>query len=156
MGRYVVCAIGSKLIVFDYSQAQLVGRAFYDAQVFVSSLESLKGLYLVIGDIVQSVHFVKWHEGDQTLTRLGKDDQALAVTNAGFSIASTSLGILATDANKNLNVFHFAPTDVRSRNGQRLVVRSNFHLGVHVNVLKRLRTFVQELFVQTSVYVVVF
>lgn len=139
MGQYVLAAIGSKIIVYQLKSEQLVGCAFYDAQVYIVSMKSIKNIYVIYGDIHKSVHLLRWQEFERSLTLLAKDFMALPVFSVEFSVNEHNLGILATDENKNLSVFDFAPTDIKSRGGQQLLLQHDFHLNAHITSMHRLR-----------------
>lgn len=53
-------AIGPKIIVYQFFDGQrLIGTAFFDAQLFIVSLNSVKN-WVIVGDVLKSVYFLRW------------------------------------------------------------------------------------------------
>ncbi len=55
-----------KIILYDWvenpsngEEAGLYGKAFYDAQFYIVSCQSIKNL-IIFGDVSKSVHFILW------------------------------------------------------------------------------------------------
>ncbi|EFA79463.1 CPSF domain-containing protein [Heterostelium album PN500] len=67
----LLMSIGPKLIVNNFSSGSLVGIAFYDTQIFIVSLSTVKN-YILVGDMYKSVSFFKLKDQKQ-LILLGKD-----------------------------------------------------------------------------------
>jgi cleavage and polyadenylation specificity factor subunit 1 len=38
---------------------ELIGVAFYDAQIFISTCQTIKN-YIMIGDMYKSIYFLRW------------------------------------------------------------------------------------------------
>jgi len=138
LGPYVLAAVGSKIIVYEFKSEQLIGCAFYDAQMFIVTLSVVKD-FVMYGDIYKSVHFLRWKEDQRQLVLLAKDYEPLAVSATEFSVFEKKLALLAVDMDENLHVMQFAPQDIESRGGQRLLRVSDFHLGVQVASMFRKR-----------------
>ena len=138
MGEYVLAAIGPKIIVHQLKSEQLIGCAFYDAQVYIVSMKTIKD-YVLFGDVYKSIHFLRWKEYERSLTLLGKDFNPLPVHAIDFSISDKSLGLIAADDWKNISVFDFSPDDVQSRGGQQLIQRNDMHIGSHITSIVRQR-----------------
>ncbi|RLN10385.1 hypothetical protein BBJ28_00017564 [Nothophytophthora sp. Chile5] len=138
LGPYVLAAVGSKLIVYEFKSEQLIGCAFYDAQMFIVSLSVVRD-FVMYGDVFKSVHFLRWKEKQRQLTLLAKDYEPLAVSATEFNVFEKKLALLAVDMDENLHVMQFAPQDIESRGGQRLLRTSDFHLGVQVASMFRKR-----------------
>lgn len=69
---HVMVAIGSKIIMFSFAnQTELTGAAFYDAQVYVVSLNVIKN-YILVSDVFQSIFFLRWRIQGKQLELLGK------------------------------------------------------------------------------------
>ena len=49
---------GSKLYVYEWMEEKLVGRAFFDAFCYVTSLKTIKS-FVIMGDIRHSLHFLR-------------------------------------------------------------------------------------------------
>ncbi|EEY68060.1 uncharacterized protein PITG_18498 [Phytophthora infestans T30-4] len=138
LGPYVLAAVGSKLIVYEFKSEQLIGCAFYDAQMYIVTLSVVKD-FVMYGDVYKSVHFLRWREMQRQLVLLAKDYEPLAVSATEFSVFEKKLALLAVDMDENLHVMQFAPQDIESRGGQRLLRVSDFHLGVQVSSMFRKR-----------------
>lgn len=138
LGPYVLAAVGSKLIVYEFKSEQLIGCAFYDAQTFIVSISVVRD-FVTYADVFKSAHFLRWREMQRQLVLLAKDYEPLAVTATEFSVFEHKLALLASDMEENLHVMQFAPHDVESRGGQRLLRTADFHLGVQVAAMLRKR-----------------
>ncbi|TMW65320.1 hypothetical protein Poli38472_007962 [Pythium oligandrum] len=136
LGPYVVAAVGMKMIVYEYKSDQLIGCAFYDAQMYIVSISVVKD-YVMYGDVYKSVHFLRWKEKQRQLQLLAKDYEPLAVTSTEFNLFERRLALLATDMEENLHVMQYAPQDIESRGGQRLLRTSDFHLGMQITSMFR-------------------
>jgi hypothetical protein len=44
-----------------------------------------------------------------------------------------------TDADKNMQIYQFAPADIEARGGQMLLCKAQFHLGARVSSMYRMR-----------------
>ncbi|TDH71369.1 hypothetical protein CCR75_006593 [Bremia lactucae] len=138
LGPYVLAAVGSKLIVYEFKSEQLIGCAFYDAQMFIVTLNVVKD-FILYGDVYKSVHFLQWRELQRQLLLLAKDYEPLTVSATEFSVFETKVALLAVDMDENLHVLQYLPQDIESRGGQRLLRVSDFHLGVQVASMFRKR-----------------
>jgi len=119
--------MGQKLFVRAFDQDErLVGVAFLDVGVYVSSLRSVKN-FLVIGDVVKSVWFVAFQEDPYKLVILGKDAHARCLTCADFFFVDEYLSVIACDQEGVIRMFDYDPQDPESKNGQQLLCRSEFH-----------------------------
>jgi len=110
---------------FDQDE-RLVGVAFLDVGVYVTSLRTVKNL-LVISDIVKSVWFVAFQvsaiqihqmlffnafrlqEDPYKLSVLGKDPHSRALTCADFFFTDGLLSILTCDEEGVIRVFDYNP-----------------------------------------------
>ncbi|CCI41418.1 unnamed protein product [Albugo candida] len=137
LGMYVLASVGSKMIVYEFKSDQLIGCAFYDAQMFITSLSVLRKEYVMYSDVYKSVSLLRWRQKDRQLLLLAKDYEPLAVTTAEFNILDTRLALLAADVEENLHVLQYAPHDIESRGGQRLLRTSDFHVGVQISSIFR-------------------
>ncbi|KAF0694846.1 Aste57867_14310 [Aphanomyces stellatus] len=138
LGAYVLAAVGSKLIVYELKGGQLVGCAFFDAQLYIVSLNVIKS-YILYGDLYKSVHFLLWKPQEKTIIMLAKDYEPLSLTTTEVSVMDTQLGLIACDMQSNVHVLQYEPTHVESRGGQRLLRTSDFHVGARVTSLLRKR-----------------
>ncbi|CCL98048.1 uncharacterized protein FIBRA_00042 [Fibroporia radiculosa] len=127
MDNYLVSSMGQKIFVraFDLDE-RLVGVAFLDVGVFVTSLRSVKNL-LVIGDAVKSVWFVAFQEDPYKLVILGKDPYHTCVTCADLFFAENRVSLLVCDEDGVIRLLEYDPHDPESRGGQHLLRRTEFH-----------------------------
>ncbi|CAK4733119.1 unnamed protein product [Aphanomyces euteiches] len=138
LGAYVLAAVGSKLIVYELKGGQLVGCAFFDAQLYIVSLNVIKS-FIVYGDLYKSIHLLYWKPQEKTIIMLAKDYEPLSITTTEVSVMGTQLGLIASDMQANIHVMQYEPTHVESRGGQRLLRTSDFHVGARVTSLMRKR-----------------
>ncbi|KAI0062778.1 hypothetical protein BV25DRAFT_1855577 [Artomyces pyxidatus] len=124
---YLVSSMGQKIFVraFDLDE-RLVGVAFLDVGVYVTSVRALKNL-LIIGDAVKSVWFVAFQEEPYKLSVLAKDPLQVCVASADFFFADQLLSIVTCDEEGVVRVYEYDPHDPESKNGQHLLRRTEFH-----------------------------
>ncbi|KAF8555471.1 hypothetical protein OG21DRAFT_1496241 [Imleria badia] len=124
---YLVSSMGQKIFVraFDLDE-RLVGVAFLDVGVYVTSLRVLKNL-LLIGDAVKSVWLVAFQEDPYKLVILAKDIRRAYVANVDFFFTNGELSIVLNDEEGVLRMFTYDPSDPESRGGQHLLCHAEFH-----------------------------
>ncbi|KAH8089926.1 CPSF A subunit region-domain-containing protein [Cristinia sonorae] len=127
MGGYLVSSMGQKIFVraFDLDE-RLVGVAFLDVGMYVTSLRAVKNL-LVIGDAVRSVWFVAFQEDPYKLVVLAKDVHRHSITRADLFFADNRVSIVAGDEEGVIRIYEYDPHDPESKGGQRLLCRTEFH-----------------------------
>ncbi|KAG7452675.1 uncharacterized protein BT62DRAFT_989773 [Guyanagaster necrorhizus] len=140
---YLVSSMGQKIFVraFD-SDERLVGVAFLDVGVYVTSLRSLKNL-LLIGDAVKSVSFVAFQVRFRSLSRfiklivtlkedpyklvvLAKDLNHVCVTNVDFFFQEDTMSIVTCDEEGVIRMYEYNPQDPDSRDGRSLLLRTEY------------------------------
>lgn len=124
---YLVSSMGQKIFVraFD-SDERLVGVAFMDVGVYVTSLRTLKNL-LLVGDAVKSLSFIAFQEDPYKLVLLGKDTQHVCVTNADFFFTDGELSLVTGDEEGIMRMYEYNPQDPDSKDGRYLLLRTEFH-----------------------------
>ncbi|KAF5351191.1 hypothetical protein D9756_008185 [Leucocoprinus leucothites] len=127
LNDYLVSSMGQKIFVraFD-SDERLVGVAFLDVGVYVTSLRTLKNL-LLIGDAVKSVSFVAFQEDPYKLVLLSKDNHRVCVTRADFLFTDNDLRIVTGDEEGIVRIYEYNPQDPDSRDGRHLLLLTEFH-----------------------------
>ncbi|KDQ18770.1 hypothetical protein BOTBODRAFT_28276 [Botryobasidium botryosum FD-172 SS1] len=128
MNGYLVSSMGQKVFVraFDLDE-RLVGVAFLDVGVYVTTLRSLKNL-LLIGDAVKSTWFVCFQEDPFKLVVMAKDYQPTCVSSTDFFIGQDGqFAIMASDEEGVLRLYDYDPTDQESSSSQKLICRAEFH-----------------------------
>ena len=135
---YLVLASGPKILVYIFDMENnprtLVGKAFFDAKLYIVSLKSIKN-YLLFGDMFKGIFFLRWLEPQRTLALLGKDFNPIEVTSVDFLLREQSLSFVCTDDHSNLQMLEYSPQDVESRGGEMLLAKSQFHVGGKVSEL---------------------
>ncbi|KAJ7555735.1 hypothetical protein O6H91_05G052500 [Diphasiastrum complanatum] len=134
---HLLVAIGTKIILHTWNGSELNGAAFFDAPLYVVSL-NVKN-FVLFGDIHKSIYFLCWKEEGAQLILLAKDFGSLDCFTTEFLIDGTTLSLLVSDSRKNVQIFSFAPKSVESWKGQKLLSRGEFHLGAHVAKFLRLQ-----------------
>ncbi|KAJ3373889.1 Cleavage and polyadenylation specificity factor subunit 1 [Allomyces arbusculus] len=140
---HLVIAHGPKVLVMDYEENKdgersLVGIAFHDAQVYVTQLATFKS-YILVGDRVKSVEFLIMQEDPPKLFYLGKDHHPMPVTALDSMIMGNLAGFLAADELGALHLLMYAPQNIQSYGGTKLLRRADYFLGAVVNKLLRFR-----------------
>ncbi|GAM28418.1 hypothetical protein SAMD00019534_115940, partial [Acytostelium subglobosum LB1] len=132
----LIMTIGPKMIVNHFKTGVLTGVAFFDTQVFVISITTVKN-YILIADMYKGVSFFRLKEG-KTLVLLGKDyDPSSSVFASEFVINDKVLSIITSDLDKNLNLLSFDPTDKGSFEGKMLLHRSSYHIDASTSKFVR-------------------
>ncbi|GJE96309.1 CPSF A subunit region-domain-containing protein [Phanerochaete sordida] len=126
MDNYLVSSMGQKIFVraLDLDE-RLVGVAFLDVSVYVTSLRAVKNL-LVIGDALKGVWLVAFQEDPYKLVVLAKDYYPIPVTCADLFFADGRASIISCDEEGVLRLNEYDPHDPESRHGQRLLCRTEF------------------------------
>lgn len=124
---YLVSSMGQKVFVraFDLNE-RLVGVAFMDVGIYVTSLRTLKNL-LLIGDAVKSVWFVAFQEDPFKLQLLGKDFQRASLTSAEFFFGFGEMAIVTTDEHNVLRILRYDPMHAEAQDGQKLLCQAEFN-----------------------------
>ncbi|KAF8837869.1 hypothetical protein BDN67DRAFT_972360 [Paxillus ammoniavirescens] len=124
---YLVSSMGQKIFIraFDLDE-RLVGVAFLDVGVYVTTLRTLKNL-LLVGDAVKSVWLVAFQEDPYKLMILGKDIRRAYATSVDFFFANGELSIALGDEDGVLRMLTYDPSDPDSRGGQHLMCQTEFH-----------------------------
>lgn len=134
---HLLVAIGTKIILHSWTGTELVGAAFYDAPLYVVSLNIVKN-FVLFGDIHKSIYFLCWKEDGAQLALLAKDFGSLDCYATEFLIDGSTLSLLVSDSRKNIQIFSYSPKSVESWKGQKLLPRAEFHVGAHISKFIRL------------------
>ncbi|KAL0094494.1 CPSF A subunit region-domain-containing protein [Phycomyces blakesleeanus] len=135
---HLVSCIGSKVIIWSFEDNEsLVGVAFIDVQIYVTSLCSIKN-FILLGDAQKSIWFLGFQLEPAKLVLLGKDYQAFEVASVNFIIDDKSLFLLVGDTDDNLDIYQYAPFNLQSFTGHKLMRRGDFHVGAQVKTMVRL------------------
>ncbi|KAJ7291148.1 CPSF A subunit region-domain-containing protein [Mycena rebaudengoi] len=123
---YLVSSMGQKIFVRAFDDDRLVGVAFLDVGVYVTSLRTLKNL-LLIGDAVKSIMFVAFQEDPYKLVILGKDITRVCVTTTDFFFAEGEMSIITGDEEGVIRMYEYNPNDPASKDGRHLLLRTEYH-----------------------------
>ncbi|KAI8067717.1 CPSF A subunit region-domain-containing protein [Gilbertella persicaria] len=135
---HLASCIGSKVIVWSLEDDEsLVGVAFIDVQIYVTSMSSIKN-FILLGDAQKSIWFLGFQLEPAKLSLLGKDYQSFEVGCVDFIIDDKSLYLVVGDTNENLDLYQYAPFNLQSFGGQKLMRRGDFHVGSQVQTMVRL------------------
>ncbi|WVZ84660.1 hypothetical protein U9M48_031667 [Paspalum notatum var. saurae] len=135
---HLLIASGPKITLNKWTGSELTAVAFYDAPLHVVSLNIVKN-FVLFGDIHKSIYFLSWKEQGSQLSLLAKDFGSLDCFATEFLIDGSTLSLVVSDSNKNVQIFYYAPKMVESWKGQKLLPRAEFHVGAHVSKFLRLQ-----------------
>ncbi|XP_066346817.1 probable cleavage and polyadenylation specificity factor subunit 1 isoform X2 [Miscanthus floridulus] len=135
---YLLIASGPKITLNKWTGSELTAVAFYDAPLHVVSLNIVKN-FVLFGDIHKSIYFLSWKEQGSQLSLLAKDFGSLDCFATEFLIDGSTLSLVVSDSDKNVQIFYYAPKMVESWKGQKLLSRAEFHVGAHVSKFLRLQ-----------------
>ncbi|CAN6227184.1 unnamed protein product [Urochloa humidicola] len=135
---HLLIASGPKITLNKWTGSELTAVAFYDAPLHVVSLNIVKN-FVLFGDIHKSIYFLSWKEQGSQLSLLAKDFGSLDSFATEFLIDGSTLSLVVSDSDKNVQIFYYAPKMVESWKGQKLLSRAEFHVGAHVSKFLRLQ-----------------
>ncbi|CAI0403493.1 unnamed protein product, partial [Linum tenue] len=136
---HLLIASGPKIILHKWTGTDLNGVAFFDAPpLYVVSLNIVKN-FILLGDIHKSIYFLSWKEQGAQLSLLAKDFSSLDCFATEFLIDGSTLSLVVSDAQKNVQIFYYAPKSPDSWKGQKLLSRAELHIGAHVTKFMRLQ-----------------
>ncbi|CAG8584006.1 12053_t:CDS:10 [Acaulospora morrowiae] len=132
---YLLTCVGPKIFIRAFEDNdRLISVAFIDIQIYANSAVSIKD-YILLGDVYKSVWFLGFQEEPAKLVLVGKDYHALEVSCTNFIIDEPVLYFVVADMDKNLHLFQYAPYNVQSFAGQKLIRRGDFHVGAQVKTI---------------------
>ena len=129
---FLLSAIGQKIYIWQLKEADLVGIAFIDTQIYIHSAVSIKSLILV-ADVYKSISLLRYQEETRTLALVSRDTRSYEVYGCHFVVDTNQLAFVVSDADSNLIVYSYNPDLRESYGGTRLIRRSDFHLGSRIN-----------------------
>ncbi|KAG9445352.1 hypothetical protein H6P81_016692 [Aristolochia fimbriata] len=136
---HLLIASGPKIILHKWTGTELNGVAFYDAPpLHVVSMNIVKN-FILLGDIHKSIYFLNWKEQGSQLSLLAKDFGSLDCYATEFLIDGSTLSLVVSDDQKNIQIFYYAPKNMESWKGQKLLSRAEFHAGAHITRFLRLQ-----------------
>ncbi|GAB5591624.1 mRNA cleavage and polyadenylation factor subunit [Umbelopsis nana] len=135
---HLVSTTGPKVIIYSFEDNEsLVGVAFIDVQTYVTSMVAIKN-FILLGDAQKSIWFLGYQVEPAKLIMLGKDYHDLGVNCVGFLAEEKSLQLLVGDTEENIAVYQYAPYNLQSYSGLKLMRRGDFHMGSQVRCSARI------------------
>ena len=136
----LVVAIGTKLIAHSWDGENLTPNAFFDTPLHTVTINTVKN-FILLGDLQKGAHFFRWKDtpNEKLLVQLAKDFEAMDILATEFLVDGGTLSLLATDMTGNACVFAYEPKSVASWKGQKLMIRSAFHVGSPVHRMVRFK-----------------
>ncbi|KAI8851683.1 CPSF A subunit region-domain-containing protein [Chytridium lagenaria] len=136
---YLLAAMGSRIILYTFEDSEsLSGVAFIDVNIYVNTVTAVKNMILV-GDVMKSMLFIGFQEEPPQLRLLGKDYYPLYVYASDFLIDESSLSFTVSDHDGNLHLMNYAPYNIQSEQGQKIIRRGELHASSRVQSIARLR-----------------
>ncbi|KAG2182258.1 hypothetical protein INT43_007185 [Umbelopsis isabellina] len=135
---HLVSTTGPKVIIYSFEDNEsLVGVAFIDVQTYVTSMVSIKN-FILLGDAQKSIWFLGYQVEPAKLVMLGKDYHDLGVNCVSFLAEEKSLQLLVGETEENVALYQYAPYNLQSYSGLKLMRRGDFHMGSQVHCAVRL------------------
>ncbi|WVF65469.1 protein CFT1 [Kwoniella sp. CBS 6097] len=151
---YLLHSNGPKVYVkgFDHDE-QLMGLAFLDVMLYVTSLKVFKN-FILMSDLYNSFWLVSLQEEPYKFTTVSKDLQKVSPITTDFLVHEGQVSFVSNDRAGDMRMLDFDPSDPDSLNGERLLLRTEYHTGAPVTVSKviaRRRTAEEEFAPQTQI-----
>ncbi|KAI8362546.1 CPSF A subunit region-domain-containing protein [Mortierella sp. GBAus27b] len=132
LSGYLLTCVGTKVVVRSFEDNEtLTGIAFIDVQIYVTSVKVVKNT-IMLADAYKSVWFVGFQDEPTKLVLLGKDYHPMEAMNVSYLIENQTLQIAVADSEKNVRLLQYAPFNVQSFSGQKLICRGDYHVGSQV------------------------
>ncbi|XP_078447996.1 cleavage and polyadenylation specificity factor 160 isoform X2 [Wolffia australiana] len=136
---HLLVASGPKVTLYKWTGTELNGVAFFDAPPLHAVSMNIVKNFILLGDIHKSVYFLSWKEQGAQLNLLAKDFGSLNCCATEFLIDGSTLSLVVSDDQKNIQIFYYAPKMLESWKGQKLLSRAEFHTGLHITKFLRLQ-----------------
>ncbi|OCF35639.1 protein CFT1 [Kwoniella heveanensis BCC8398] len=151
---YLLHSNGPKVYVkgFDHDE-QLMGLAFLDVMLYVTSLKVFKN-FILMSDLCNSFWLVSLQEDPYKFTTVSKDLQKVSPITTDFLVHEGQVSFVSNDRAGDIRMLDFDPSDPDSLNGERLLLRTEYHTGAPVTVSKviaRRKTAEEEFAPQTQI-----
>ncbi|ORZ40181.1 CPSF A subunit region-domain-containing protein [Catenaria anguillulae PL171] len=134
---------GNKIICYDMDEDDqgervLMGMAFHHTTMMVSHLVSLKQ-FLAIGDALQSVHLFVMQADPVKLIPLGVDQHQMSVCALEGMVRGDQAAFVAADDVGGVHMMAYAPHNIQTHGGVKLLRRGDFFVGAPVSKMLRYR-----------------
>ncbi|BEI92713.1 uncharacterized protein CcaverHIS019_0503410 [Cutaneotrichosporon cavernicola] len=136
LGPYLIHSNGPKILAkgLDYDD-RLMGLAFLDVSMYVTSLTVFKNLILV-GDFVKSLVFATLQENPYKFTTVARDLTDRSLVSADLLVMEGSSAFVTSDRAGDLRLLTFDPADPDSLNGEKLILKTEFHCATPLTASK--------------------
>ncbi|KAF9930373.1 hypothetical protein BGZ65_005382 [Modicella reniformis] len=129
---YLLTCVGTKVVVRSFEDNEtLTGIAFIDVQIYVTNVKVVKNT-IMLADAYKSVWFIGFQDEPTKPVLLGKDYHPMEATNVCYLIEGQTLQIAVSDSEKNIRLLQYAPFNVQSFSGQKLICRGDYHIGSQI------------------------
>ncbi|ORY33060.1 cleavage and polyadenylation specific protein [Naematelia encephala] len=144
---YLLHSNGPKMLVKGLDDDErLMGLAFLDINLYVTSIRVLKNLILV-SDLQKSLWLVTLQEHPYKFTTISKDLQAVSLMSGDFLAQEGQVTFITNDREGEMRMLDFDPADPDSLNGEKLLLKTEYHIGAPVTcsrVIARRKTAEEE------------
>lgn len=128
----LLLCIGPKIMLYhwDANSHTRTARAFFDAQFYIVSVQSIKK-FICYADVYKSLYLLLWDPKLKTLSLLGTDSSPMEIMTTGFLVDGESLSMVACDGQANIHLLQYLPLRPESgpKGHQKLLHRGDFHVG---------------------------
>ncbi|ORX39210.1 cleavage and polyadenylation specific protein [Kockovaella imperatae] len=133
---YLLNSNGPKMYAkgLDYDR-QLMGLAFLDVNFYVTSIRVFKN-FILISDLVKSVWLVSLNEDPYRFTHISKDLSDVSLVSSEFLVHERRMAFVTVDRQGNMRMLEFDPNDSESLNGEKLLLRTEYHVGSPITASK--------------------
>ncbi|WWD21338.1 protein CFT1 [Kwoniella shandongensis] len=151
---YLLNSNGPKIYVkgLDYDD-RLMGLAFLDMMLYATSMKVFKN-FILIGDLCKSFWLVTLQEEPYKFTTISKDLQPISTVTTDFLVHEGQVNFVSNDRNGDMRMLEYDPADPDALNGERLLLRTEYHTGAPVTcskVIARRKTAEEEWVPQTQI-----
>ena len=135
---HLIVAVGTKLTVHTWDGVELNSVAFFDTPIHTVSINVVKN-FILVGDLEKGLHFFRWKANgfEKSIIQLSKDFDRMDVVSTEFLIDGATLSLLGSDMSGNARIFGYDPKSLESWKGQKLLVRSAYHVGSPISRMVR-------------------
>ncbi|KAI9146233.1 CPSF A subunit region-domain-containing protein [Paraphysoderma sedebokerense] len=138
IGGHLLAGLGQKIIMYDFEDNErLQGIAFQDMNLMVNSIATARN-FILAGDLYKSASFLAFQEDPPKLQLLGKDYYPLHVTSVDYIIDGPNVSFVLGDEDGNIHLLAYAPYNVQSVSGNKLLRKGDFHIGPNVTTFLRM------------------
>lgn len=136
LNGYIVHSNGPKVLAkgMDFDD-RLMGLAFLDVSMYVTSIRTFKNLIL-IGDFAKSLNLAALQETPYKFTTISRDLQDRSLVSADFLVMEGQVAFVSNDRSGDMRMLVYDPSDPDSLNGEKLLVETEFHTGAAVTAAK--------------------